>query len=133
MNAAVEPRRAPFDPMLLAALVAWELYRTLHDPYPEVRAAVALMVLVVAVVVLFALIYASMSMGDPGAFSEVLTKEDAIYFTVTTLSTTGFGDITGVSRAARWVVTAQMFFDLVLLAGLARVFLLAAKVVVVTS
>lgn len=114
--------------LLLAALVAWELYRTLRDPYPEVRAATGLMVLVVAVVVVFALIYASISAGDPAAFTEPLTKEDAVYFTVTTLSTTGFGDITAVSQGARWVVTGQMLFDLVLLVGLARVFILAAKV-----
>lgn len=113
--------------LLLAGLVAWELYRTLRDPYPEVRASTALVVLIAAVVVIFALIYASISAGDASAFSEPLTKEDAVYFTVTTLSTTGFGDISAVSPGARWVVTSQMLFDLVLIVGLARVFMLAAK------
>lgn len=113
---------------LLVALISWELYRTVNDPYPEVRAASSLLVLVTAVVIIFALVYATMSEADPAAFSEALTKEDAVYFTVTTLSTTGFGDITAVSRGARWVVTGQMLFDLVLLVGLARVFMLAAKV-----
>lgn len=113
--------------LLLGGLVAWELYHTVRDPYPEVRAGTALVVLIVAVIVLFALIYASISAGDPAAFTEPLTKEDAVYFTVTTLSTTGFGDITGVSSGARWVVTSQMLFDLVLIVGLARVFMLAAK------
>jgi hypothetical protein len=114
--------------ILLVVLIAWELHRTMNDPYPEVRAATALLVLVTAVVVVFALSYAAISAANTESFTEPLSKGDAIYFTVTTLSTTGFGDITAVSTAARWVVTGQMLFDLVLLVGLARVFMLAAKV-----
>jgi hypothetical protein len=112
---------------LLAGLIAWELYRTVNDPYPEVRAGTGLVVLITAVVVMFALVYATMSEVNPAAFTAPLTKGDAVYYTVTTLSTTGFGDITAVSPAARWVVTGQMLFDLVLIVGLARVFILAAK------
>lgn len=113
--------------LFLVALVAWELRSTMRDPYPEVRAGTSLTVLIIAVVVIFALVYCSMSIGNPAAFSEGLSKGDAVYFTVTTLSTTGFGDVTAVSPAARWVVTAQMLFDLVLIVGLARAFVLAAK------
>lgn len=113
--------------VLLGAMVAWELRRVLQDPYPEVRAATSLMVLVVALVVVFALVYSAMSVANPAAFTEVIDKSDAIYFTVTTLSTTGFGDIAAASEAARWVVTTQMLFDLVVVVGLARVFVLAAK------
>lgn len=113
--------------VLLAALVAWEMYRTLNDPFPEVRAATSLFVLITAIIVLFALAYTGMSAANPDAFTQPLGKSDAVYFTVTTLSTTGFGDITALSDPARWVVTTQMLFDLVLLVGLARVFMLVAK------
>ena len=113
--------------VLLAGMIAWELRRVLQDPYPEVRAATGLLVLVVALVVVFALTYSAMSVASPAAFTESLDKSDAVYFTVTTLSTTGFGDIAANSQAARWVVTTQMLFDLVVLVGLARVFMLAAK------
>jgi hypothetical protein len=113
--------------VLLLGLVGWEIYRTVNDPYPEVRAGTGLLVLVTAVVVIFSLTYATMAASDPGAFTAPMEKSDAVYFTVTTLSTTGFGDITAVSQSARWVVTAQMLFDLILLVGLARVFILAAK------
>lgn len=112
---------------LVVGVIAWELVRTLRDPYPEVRAATSLMVLVTLLVAVFAITYASLSIANPGSFTEVLDKSDAVYFTVTTLSTTGFGDIAAVSPTARWVVTTQMLFDLVVLVGLARVFLLAAK------
>ncbi len=113
--------------VLLTAIIGWELYRTLNDPFPEVRAATSLLVLVTAIVILFALAYAGISDANPDAFTQPLGKSDAVYFTVTTLSTTGFGDITAVSEPARWLVTTQMLFDLVLLVGLARVFMLVAK------
>ncbi len=112
---------------LVVGVIALQLMRTMRDPYPEVRAATSLMVLVTMLVAVFALTYASLCIANPGSFTEVLDKSDAIYFTVTTLSTTGFGDIAAVSPTARWVVTIQMLFDLVVLVGLARVFVLAAK------
>ena len=113
--------------LLLIGLVGWEIYRTVNDPYPEVRAGTGILVLVAGVIVVFSLFYATMSVSDPAAFNVPLGKSDAVYFTVTTLSTTGFGDITAVSGSARWAVTVQMLFDFVLLVGLARVFVLAAK------
>jgi len=113
--------------LLLAGVIAWEIYRVVRDPYPEVRAGVSLLVLVAFVVIMFSLAYATMSAAQPDAFSVPITKSDAVYFTVTTLATVGFGDITATSTAARWVVTAQMLFDLILLVGLARVIILAAK------
>ncbi len=113
--------------LLLAGVIAWELYRIVRDPYPEVRAGVSLIVVVAFVIIMFSLAYATMSAAQPSSFSVPLTKSDAVYFTVTTLATVGFGDITATSTAARWVVTTQMLFDLILLVGLARVIILAAK------
>jgi voltage-gated potassium channel len=113
--------------LLLAGVIAWELYRIVRDPYPEVRAGVSLLVVVAFVVIMFSLAYATMSAAQPDSFNVPIGKGDAVYFTVTTLATVGFGDITATSTAARWVVTTQMLFDLVLLVGLARVIILAAK------
>jgi voltage-gated potassium channel Kch len=58
-----------------------------------------------------------MNQSDPAAFNHPLSGADAIYFSVTTLTTVGFGDLVPVSRAARLAVAGQMLFDLVLLAG----------------
>ncbi|MBU6363722.1 MAG: two pore domain potassium channel family protein [Acidobacteria bacterium] len=113
--------------VLIVGMIALELFRTVRDPYPEVRAATSLFVLVALLVTMFALTYAAMSVSNPAAFTEPLDKSNAIYFTVTTLSTTGFGDIAANSPTARWVVTVQMLFDLIAVVGLARVFVLAAK------
>ncbi len=54
----------------------------------------------------------------PGQFAELHTKTDALYFTISTLSTVGFGDVHAAGQLARAAVTVQMVFNLVFI-GLA--------------
>jgi Ion channel len=53
---------------------------------------------------------------DPITFSDRLTMSGSLYFTITVLSTVGFGDITPVADAARLTVSVQMICDLVVIA-----------------
>ncbi len=53
-----------------------------------------------------------------GQFDGMQTKTDALYFTITTLATVGFGDIHAVGQGARVLVTIQMAVDLVFVATL---------------
>ena len=78
-------------------------------------------------IVVFAFTYLSISRADAASFSEHLSRVDALYYTVSTMSTVGFGDISANSDAARILVTIQMIFDLALIAGLARLIVLAAR------
>ena len=64
---------------------------------------------------------------QPNQFSEPLDHVRALYFTVTVISTVGFGDIVPRTDAARLFVTAQMALDLVLIVGIARSIVFAAK------
>src|SRR5208282_4777456 len=68
---------------------------------------------------------------DPGQPRQLqhslLTRTDSLYFTVTTFSTVGFGDITATSQAARLVVTVQMILDLLVLGLGIRVFIGAVQ------
>ena len=64
---------------------------------------------------LFAWVYAAMSVDDPRTFSEPSTKTGSLYFTITVLSTVGFGDITPVTDASRLIVSVQMICDLVVI------------------
>jgi hypothetical protein len=66
---------------------------------------------------MFARIYLTRSRSDPASFGEVLTRTEALYFTVSVLSTVGFGDIHAVGQLGRAVVTVQMLFDLVFVAS----------------
>ncbi|MGO9154175.1 ion channel [Mycobacterium sp.] len=56
----------------------------------------------------FALLYYALSAQSPQAFNCSLTRVDATYFTISTATTTGMGDIHPVSGTARLLVSAQM-------------------------
>lgn len=51
----------------------------------------------------------------PGQFDGLRTKTDALYFTVTTLSTVGYGDVHAAGQLARVAVILQVLFNLVFL------------------
>jgi len=77
----------------------------------------SLLLALVLVMISFALIYIKMQ----SQFEGLNTKTDSLYFTVTTVSTVGYGDIHPVGQGARAVVTVQMVLDLVFVAALASV------------
>ena len=70
-------------------------------------------------VLLFAVNYLSIS-EYPGEIAGLTTPLDAVYFTMTTLMTIGFGDIAASGQIARGAVLLQMLFSLLLLTASAR-------------
>ena len=74
----------------------------------------------------FAAVYYGMNHAHD-QFRGIDTRIDALYFTVTTLSTVGYGDITAVSQTARVAVTVQMVFDLAFLGIAVRVLSATAR------
>lgn len=82
--------------------------------------AEALLSALYLLVILFAVVHGRLATVD-GQFSGLETKTDALYFTVTVISTVGFGDIHAVGTAARAVVTAQMLFSLMYIGSAVRV------------
>ncbi|MBN9605701.1 MAG: two pore domain potassium channel family protein [Actinomycetales bacterium] len=105
---------------LFAVVLTYQLRAIVRSPTPVLQAAEAVAALLVLSVVSFAGVYAILSAGDPTAFTEVLDKVDAVYFSVTVLTTVGFGDIAAVTTPARIAVTVQMLIDLVMVAGVVR-------------
>jgi len=58
----------------------------------------------------------------PGQFADLHDKTDALYFTISTLATVGFGDVHAVGQLARAAVTLEIVFNLVFLgAALSRI------------
>jgi hypothetical protein len=114
--------------VLFLLALAWQTRRILRAEIPQLRAVEALGLVIPLFLVIFASGYASLSAGDPGHFSQGLDRLGALYFTVTVLSTVGFGDITPVSALARTVVMVQMILDLALIATLARFVVFTAKI-----
>ena len=91
------------------------------------RAGEALATTVALFLLLFAAVYFVMDRASPASFSHHLTRTDSLYFTVTTFSTVGYGDITAASQAARLLVTVQMILDLLALGLGIRVFIGAVQ------
>jgi hypothetical protein len=79
----------------------------------------SLVLLLYAVIVFFSLIYLRLAQ-TPGEMVGLSTRIDAMYFTMTTLATVGFGDISAIGQTARLVVTIQMVFDVAVLGVAAK-------------
>jgi voltage-gated potassium channel len=96
----------------LTAVVTWQVRAVLGSRYPRLRAIEALAAAIPLFLLLFAASYVRIADADPGAFSELLTRIDSLYFTITVFATVGFGDITPKSDLARVVTMVQMLGDL---------------------
>ncbi len=119
---------AAFGALLgFAVVFLRQVRRIMRSPYPLVAGAEAMVFILAAFVVGFALIYLTLATADPGAFSEPLDRVAAIYFAITVLTTVGFGDIAPVDDVARIVVSVQMLADLVLIAVALRLVILLAQ------
>lgn len=57
---------------------------------------------------------------SPESFDGLETKIDAVYFTVTTASTVGYGDITADTQGARLLVTMHIVMSIVVLGSMFR-------------
>ena len=112
---------------VLAVVIVLQVRKVSGSPYPGIRAVEALAFTVPVYVLLFATTYFVMEHTAVSSFTEALTRTDALYFSVTTLATVGYGDIAAKSESARVVVTVQMVLDLLLLGLVVRVFLNAVK------
>lgn len=64
----------------------------------------------------YSFIYLWLSQASKNCFGSVLTKLDIVYFTLTTLSTTGYGDIAPKSQLCRAVVSTQLLVSMGFLA-----------------
>ena len=113
--------------VVLLVISAGQVREILKAKYPAVRAAEALATTVPLFLLLFASAYYVMERPSPGSFSHSLTRTDALYFTVTTFTTVGYGDITATSQSARLMVTVQMLLDLLALGLGVRVLLGAVQ------
>jgi voltage-gated potassium channel len=77
-----------------------------HYETGDPGARLDVLVLVVFVVVpLFSLGYYAIEQGDASQFADLATKTDALYFTLSTLATVGFGDVHATGQLARALVS----------------------------
>ena len=107
--------------LLLVIVFAWQVRRVMRAESPLYRGLVSLSLAVPLLVVVFAGLYLTLSVNDAGSFSEELGRTDALYFTMTTLATVGYGDISPSSSLARITTMTQMVANVVVIGFAVRV------------
>jgi voltage-gated potassium channel len=113
--------------LVFAVVITWQIRAILVSRYPGLRAVEALAFAIPLFLLLFAMVYLKLADAQARAFSEPLTRTDALYYTITVFSTVGFGDITPVTQPARVVTMVQMLGDLVVVGLVLQVMLGAVK------
>ena len=74
-----------------------------------------LLVAIYVAVLFFALTYDRLAAADPAEIVGLQTRVDALYFSLTIVSTVGFGDIHAAGQASRAVVSLQIAFNLLVI------------------
>ncbi len=113
--------------VIYSAGAIWSLLYINRARHPVRVGLITLAVMVTAMVVIFALTYLSLSVESAENFNVPLDKVGALYFTMTILSTVGFGDIVATANPSRIAVMIQMVVGLTLITALARVLVEAAR------
>jgi len=112
----------------LRLLRTYQLLRRLRADFPFFRrnedVAIASINLLVFIFVMTGLVYATQYASNP----QITNYADALYFTVTALTTTGFGDITLQGTSGRMISVMVMIFGVTLFLRLAQVLLRPPKV-----
>jgi voltage-gated potassium channel len=80
-----------------------------------------LVVMIELVVVVFAYAFYLLENSRPGEVSGLQTRTDSLYFTLSTMTTVGFGDIHAAGQSARVLVMIQLFFNIVFVGAAATI------------
>ncbi|MET9992859.1 potassium channel family protein [Streptomyces mutabilis] len=102
---------------VVALLLLRQIRHVLIDR-PDSRPGVVISLLILLSVHIFSATYYALA-KQPGEFTGLHTRVDALYFTVVTLATVGYGDITPQGQSARIVTVLQIAYSFVFLTAAA--------------
>jgi voltage-gated potassium channel len=114
--------------LVVAALLVLQIRAIQMSRHPRAKGVETVAMISPLFFVVFATTYHVMAHLDPAAWSEPLTRLDALYFTITVFATVGFGDIHALSQTARGIVTVQMVANLALIGLVTKVIVHAVQV-----
>lgn len=112
---------------VFAVIFARQLHKIRSAAFPVLRAVEGIALVATIFIVLMASVAVGFAAADAGNYSEPMTRIDALYFTVTTLATVGFGDITPTTDLTRAFTTFQMILGVALVGAGVRVLLGVAQ------
>ncbi|AZM45886.1 two pore domain potassium channel family protein [Streptomyces sp. WAC 06738] len=98
-------------------LLLREIRAVLMD-VPHARPGVTIPLLMIASLLVFSAAYSSIA-RQSGEFHGLRTRVDALYFTVATVATVGYGDITAQGQTARILVMGQITYGFIFLTAAA--------------
>lgn len=107
-------------------LTVKRIARVRTSPHPVGEAMVAVSLLASLVIIGFASGYYAIATHSD-EIPALHTRVDSLYFTTTTMSTVGFGDIVATGQGARALVTVHILVNLTLIAGGLRLVAGAAR------
>jgi voltage-gated potassium channel len=113
--------------LVVVAVLAGQALAIVRSPYPLTRTIEALSTTGPLFLILFAITHFAINSAEPGSYSQQMSRLDALYFTVTTFATVGYGDISPTSQGARLAALLQMVLGLVLVGAIARAITGAAQ------
>ena len=113
--------------LIVIVVLSAQTVAALRADYPVLRAVESLATSVPLFLVVFATTHYVINWDHPGSYTEPTTRLDALYYTITTFTTVGFGDITPVSEPARLVTLLQMIGGVILIGIVARELIGAAR------
>ncbi|MEV0359255.1 potassium channel family protein [Nocardia sp. NPDC050697] len=105
----------------LAQLIDRHIRRLTAAPRQTGRQVDGILLLLTVTIVFFALTYYLLATNGSAQFDGLVTRTDALYYTIVTLGTVGYGDVRATGQAARIVTMLQIVFDLVVVGVLLAV------------
>ena len=119
------PPRIAFELLLTLAglgLLGWMMVQELiYVRRGElIRSTETLALLLVMLIVFFSLAFFLVNLARPEEFYDLHSRTDALYFTLATMATVGYGDVHAEGQVARAMVCGLIAFDVAVLAALLR-------------
>lgn len=121
------PVRLALSLITLAGTVAAAAWHVTTTRFPVLALLPALAAVGVVSLVGFATTYLLLSTDDPSAFTEPLNHTGALYYSMTTATTIGYGDVAPRTDAARIVAMVHMVTNVVVVGAGIRALVHAAR------
>jgi voltage-gated potassium channel len=104
------------------ALLGWTMVKELQQLRrgEDSRGTVALAMLLMLLVVSFSATFFLLQRASPDELVGLHSRTDALYFTLSTMTTVGYGDVHAEGQVARGLVCTLIVFSVVVVASLVR-------------